>query len=57
MLLKDMGKISYDFSGCSFTQKGSKEAEKTRNIYAIDTLKGVWALPHLVDSIKRLALS
>jgi integrase len=42
-LLKDMGKISYDFSGCSFTQKGSKEAEKARDIYAIDTLKGVFA--------------
>jgi integrase len=43
ILLKDMGKISYDFSGCSFSQKGSKEAEKTRNIYAIDTLKGVFS--------------
>jgi integrase len=43
LLLKDMGKITYDFSGCSFTQKGSKEAEKTRSIYAIDTLKGIFS--------------
>jgi integrase len=43
MLLKDMGKITYDFSGCSFTQKGSKQAEKARGIYAIDTLKGVFS--------------
>jgi integrase len=43
MLLKDMGKITYDFSGCSFTQKGSKQAEKKRGIYAIDTLKGVFS--------------
>jgi integrase len=38
-----MGKISYDFSGSSFTQKGSKEAEKSREIYAIDTLKGIFS--------------
>jgi integrase len=42
MLLKDMGKITYDFSGCSFTQKGSREATKDRNIYGIDTLKGIF---------------
>jgi integrase len=41
-LLKDMGKISFDFSGCSFTQKGSKQAEKGRDIYSIDTLKGIF---------------
>jgi integrase len=42
ILMKDMGKITYDFSGCSFTQKGSKQAEKSRNIYSIQTLKGVF---------------
>jgi integrase len=42
-LMKDMGKITADFSKCSFTVKGSKQAEKTRNIYSIDTLKGIFS--------------
>jgi integrase len=41
-LLKDMGKITYDFSGCSFTMKGSKEAEKSRDIFDIPSLKGIF---------------
>jgi integrase len=41
-LLKDMGKITTDFSKCAFTVKGSKQAEKSRDIYSIDTLKGIF---------------
>ena len=41
-LLKDMGKVATDFSGCVFSVKGSKQAEKSRGIYPIDTLKGVF---------------
>jgi len=37
-----MGKITTDFSTCSFSVKGSKQAEKERGIYPIDTLKGVF---------------
>jgi integrase len=55
-LLKDMGKITYDFSGCSFTQKGSKEAEKSRDIYAIDTLKGVFSKQWENDFSKLLCM-
>jgi len=43
VLFRDMGKIVYDFSGVSFTQKGSKEARKPRNIYPVEKLKGVFS--------------
>jgi integrase len=37
-----MGKITTDFSTCVFSVKGSKQAEKERGVYSIDTLKGVF---------------
>jgi integrase len=42
-LLRDMGKITTDFSLSSFTEKGSRAAEKRRNIYHIESLKGVFS--------------
>jgi integrase len=42
LLFRDMGKITTDFSTCVFSVKGSKQAEKARGIYPIDTLKGVF---------------
>jgi integrase len=41
-VFKDMGKITTDFSTCSFIVKGSKKAVKSRGIYSIDALKGVF---------------
>jgi len=37
-----MGKITTDFSKYSFTVLGSKQAEKKKGIFPIDTLKGVF---------------
>jgi integrase len=42
LLFRDIGKITTDFSKCDFCVKGSKEAEKARGIFPIDTLKGVF---------------
>lgn len=41
-LLRVMGKVSYDFSGCSFTMKGNSEAETERDIFDIPLLKGIF---------------
>jgi integrase len=42
-LFRDMGKITTDFSRCDFNVKGSKQAEKARGIFTIDTLKGIFS--------------
>jgi integrase len=42
-VFKDMGKITTDFSRCDFCVKGSRQAEKARGIYPIDSLKGIFS--------------
>jgi len=43
LLFRDMGKITTDFSNCDFCVKGSKQAEKKRGIFPIDTLKNIFS--------------
>jgi len=43
VLFRDMGKTSVDFSGVSFTVRGAKKVEKPRNIYPVETLKGIFS--------------
>ena len=43
LLFRDMGKITNDFSTCDFCVKGSKEAEKARGIFPVDSLKGIFS--------------
>jgi site-specific recombinase XerD len=42
-IMKDCGKITTDFSKCSFSVKGSKQAEKARGVYGMEALKGVFS--------------
>jgi len=53
-VFRDMGKITTDFSKCSFTVLGSKQAEKKRGIFPIDTLKGVFSSKKWKDPLSKI---
>ena len=43
ILLRKMGKLTLNIESCSFTRKGTSQAMKKREVYELDTLKGIFS--------------